>query len=303
VRDRLTGNRLTNAARAICSPAGVAGIALEAAWLTAHVASYPFGLTREKRREIDRYTTGGLPPVQRGLLVSDVEAAGTPILLLHGMVDNRSIFTLLRRGLRRRGFGRIAAINYSVLTTDIPSAARRLAGDVEQLCAETGYERVHIVGHSLGGLIARYYVQRLGGDERVHTLVCLGTPHNGTYAARLVPKRIAGQLRPDSDVIAELAQPARNCRTRFISVWSDLDQLIVPKQSARIDHPDLRAHNMLVRGLGHLSLPVDGRVVHAICMTLAHLDQDGSSLAGNVLDLRGRPAARKPVGTRGSITG
>ena len=74
------------------------------------------------------YAVGALPPAQRGLVVRDVEAAGTPILLLHGMVDNRSIFTLLRRGLRRRGFGRIVAMNHSVLTHDIPSAARRLAG-------------------------------------------------------------------------------------------------------------------------------------------------------------------------------
>jgi pimeloyl-ACP methyl ester carboxylesterase len=278
------------------------GIALETVWVAAHVASYPLGLTREKRREVSRYTLTGLPPSQRGLVVADVEAAGTPILLLHGMVDNRSIFTLLRRGLRRRGFGRIVALNYSVLTHDIPDAARRLAGHVEQLCAETGYERVHIVGHSLGGLIARYYVQRMGGDERVHTLVCLGTPHSGTEAARLVPRRVAGQLRPDSDVIAELAQRAPGCRTRFISVWSDLDQLIVPKRSARIDHPDLNAHNMLVRGLGHLSLPVDGRVVHAICTTLAHLDHDGASKQGRVLDLRDKRVVPKSQAKRGSLS-
>jgi len=298
VRDRLTG-----AVRAICTPVGVLGIALETVWVAAHIASYPLGFTRERQREFDRYTLAGLPPVQRGLIASDVEAAGTPILLLHGMVDNRSIFTLLRRGLRRRGFGRIVAMNYSVLTHDIPSAARRLAGHVEQLCAESGYERVHIVGHSLGGLIARYYVQRLGGDERVHTLVCLGTPHAGTHAARLVPRRFAGQLRPDSDVIAELAQPAAECRTRFISVWSDLDQLIVPKRSARIDHPDLNARNMLVRGLGHLSLPVDGRVVHAICTTLAHVDHDGSAAHANVRDIRDKAPARKPGPARGSLIG
>ncbi|MFL6239953.1 MAG: esterase/lipase family protein [Actinomycetes bacterium] len=296
-------DKLKTAARAVCSPAGVLGIALETAWVATHVASYPFGLTREKLRELDRYSLADLPPLQRGLHVADVEAAGTPILLLHGMVDNRSIFTLLRRGLRRRGFGRIVAINYSVLTHDIPSAARSLAGRVERVCAETGYERVHIVGHSLGGLIARYYVQRLGGDERVHTLVCLGTPHGGTHAARLLPRRIAGQLRTDSDVIAELAQRAPGCRTRFISVWSDLDQLIVPKRSARIDHPDLHAHNVFVRGLGHLSLPVDGRVVHAICTTLAQLDSAGNSTSAQVVDLRDKAPARKPARKRGFLIG
>ena len=51
--------------------------------------------------------------------------------------------------------------------------------EVERIVAETGFERIHIIGHSLGGLIARYYVTRLGGDARVHTLVTLGTPHDG----------------------------------------------------------------------------------------------------------------------------
>ena len=121
--------------------------------------------------------------MQRGLVISDVEAAGTPILLVHGMVDNRSIFTVLRLGLRRRGFGRVTTMNYSPLTSDIRVAAAQLAEEVEALVAETGYERIHVIGHSMGGLIARYYVTRLGGDERVHTLVTLGTPHHGTYIA------------------------------------------------------------------------------------------------------------------------
>jgi triacylglycerol lipase len=153
------------------------------------------------------------------------------------------------------------------------------------MCEETGYERVHIVGHSLGGLIARYYVQRMGGDAHVHTVVCLGTPHEGTMAARLLPQRVVGQLRPGSSVLRELSQPAAGCRTRFLAIWSDLDQLIVPKQSARIDHPDLLVRNVLVRGLGHLSLPIDGRVVHEICATLAHLDHAGATLTPGVTSI------------------
>ena len=76
-------------------------------------ARAPFA--RRPATEGDRLGVASLPPVQRGLVIGDVEAAGTPILLVHGMVDNRSIFTLLRRGLRRRGFGRVIALNYSPL--------------------------------------------------------------------------------------------------------------------------------------------------------------------------------------------
>ena len=95
--------------RALCSPAGVVGAALETAWVSTHLALYPFGLPAapRTRRSATGTASTHLPPLQRGLVIGDVEAAGTPILLVHGMVDNRSIFTLLRRGLRRRGFGRV----------------------------------------------------------------------------------------------------------------------------------------------------------------------------------------------------
>lgn len=261
-------------ARTLLSPTTARGVAVEAAWITAHLAMYPLGLVEEQLRlQQERHSIEDLPPAQRGLLVGDVEAAGTPIVLVHGIFDNRSIFTLLRRGLHRRGFGSTYALNYSALTDDIRAVAGRLGTLIDQVCEETGHERVHVIGHSLGGLIGRYLVQRLGGDERVHTLVTLGSPHSGTLPARIVPLETARQMRIDSDIIAELAEPAPGCRTRFVAFWSDIDQLVIPRSHARVEHPDLRARNVLVQGVGHLSLPVDGRVVREIAATLALLDE------------------------------
>jgi triacylglycerol lipase len=260
------------------------------AWIAAHAGLYPLGLSAERRRELareerERFTLSDLPPVQRGLLMGDVVAAGTPIILVHGLVDNRSIFTLLRRALRRRGFGRVMTLNYSPLTQDVRTVAARLAQLVEKTCEETGYERVHVIGHSLGGVIARYYVQRLGGDARVHTLCTLGSPHTGTFAAHLLPQKLVRQLRPGSDLMQELAEAAPDVRTRFVAFWSDLDQLIVPKRSARIDHPDLSARNVLLNGVGHMSLPIDGRVVREIATLLAHLDVDGVTVTAGVTSI------------------
>jgi pimeloyl-ACP methyl ester carboxylesterase len=272
--------------------------------VAAHAVTYPFGVVEEKATpDVERFTLEGLPPVHRGLIIGDVEAAGTPILLLHGLVDNRSIFTVLRRALRRRGFGRIWTMNYHVLTHDVRAAAQRLAATVDAICEQTGYERIHVIGHSMGGIIARYYVQRMGGDARVHTLVTLGSPHAGTRAAHLLPRGVCRQLTPRSDVITELAAPATDCRTRFVSFWSDLDGLISPKASARIDHPDLAARNVFVRGVGHMSLPIDGRVTREIAATLAQLDHQGSTLRQGVTYLE--PAAatetsRVPSATRGT---
>lgn len=281
------GRAAREGATALLSGPGVRGTAVELAWMAAHVALYPLGVARERdcralgpfghQRRLD-----DLPPEQRGLVVFDVEAAGTPILLVHGMVDNRSIFTVLRRGLRRRGFGRVATMNYGPVVGDVRRVARDLAAAVEELCAETGYERVHVVGHSMGGLIARYYVQRLGGDERVHTLVTLGTPHNGTWHAYLLPTGLVRQLRPGSELLAELDEPSPGCRTRHVSIYSDLDQMVVPQRSGRLRHPDLRARNVLMRGVGHMSLPIDPRVVHEVSTTLAQLNADGTTMRAGV---------------------
>ena len=286
VRERLgrTGAGLRRGAASLLTPTGLRGAAVEVGWVAAHAALYPLGVVRDRAAEATdaRRDLAGLSPVQRGLVVGDVEAAGTPILLVHGMVDNRSIFTVLRRALRRRGFRQVLGINYSPLTRDVRLAATQLATRVEGLCEQTGFERIHVIGHSMGGLIARYYVQRLGGDARVHTLVTLGTPHGGTLPAYLVPHRLARQLRPGSDLVAELAEPAPGCRTRFLAVWSDLDQMIVPKRAARVDHPDLDARNVLVRGVGHMSLPIHGSAVREIAATLAQLDSHGATVTPGV---------------------
>lgn len=268
-----------SAKKSLLSPLGVRGVAKEAAWLATHVAMYPFGLVEDQYRHAEqRHTLEGLPPVQRGLIIGDVEAAGTPIILIHGVIDNRTVFAFLRRALNRRGFGRVITLNYSPLSDDIPRVARRLKSLVEKVHRETGYERVHVIGHSMGGLVARYYVQRLGGDKRVHTLVTLGTPHAGTVPARFFPHSVSQQMRPGSDIVRELEEPAAGCRTRMVAIWSDLDQVIIPKRNARIVHPDLNARNVFVRGIGHMSFPVDGRVIHEICTTLSQLDTDGSTL-------------------------
>jgi triacylglycerol lipase len=280
VRGALDGLRY--GARSALSPRVLQGAAVEIGWLTTRLAMYPLGLVSGSGSATQRLNLTGLTPAQRGLLVSNVRAAGTPILLAHGIIDNHTVFALMRRQLLRRGFSSIHTFSYSPLTLDVRRTAERMGDEIERICAESGSEQIHVVGHSLGGLIARYYIQRLGGHERVHTCVTLGTPHQGTIAARLLPWPLVKQVRPDSDLMTELAEPAPGCQTRFVAFYSDVDQLIVPQRRARIRHPDLVASNVRVRGVGHLSLPFHGDVVHQITGVLAHLgeqDDDENTVA------------------------
>ncbi|MEU4742738.1 alpha/beta fold hydrolase [Actinosynnema sp. NPDC023658] len=262
------------------SPGGVRGVAVEAAWLAARTVLYPWGVAEERFKpegHLGAYRTDRLSPRRRARVVSAMEAAGTPIVLVHGFGDNRSAFAVLSGALRRRGFGVVHAVNYSVLTAltgDVRRSAALLGEHVERICEETGSDRVHVVGHSLGGLIARYYVQRLNGDERVRTLVTLGTPHRGTLTAYLLPTSLTRQLRPGSDLLAELDEPSPPCRTRFVVVWSEMDQVVVPQGNARLEHPALVVEEHRIRDSGHLSLPVDPRTLHLIVSAVTRPSDD-----------------------------
>lgn len=273
------------------SAAGVsAALATEIGWIGVHLAMYPLGLVTNavsgNTRSLDRRRGHGLSrlsPIQRGLIHSagGLDVAATPIVLVHGIGDNHTIFAMLGRELRRRGFSSLWTFDYGLFTADVRSTASRLAELVARVSAETGYDRVHIIGHSLGGLVARYFVQRLDGDALVDTLVTLGTPHQGTQAARLASVLpLVRQLTPDSDLMGELAEPAGGCRTRFVAFHTDLDHLIVPGWRARLEHPDLQATNVAVHRVGHMSLTNNRSVAHQIAATLSELDHPEDAAPG-----------------------
>lgn len=224
--------------------------ALEVVVLGGHLLLYPTGVCQEKATSRGQWTR-------------------PPVLLLHGFTDNRSVFALLRRALGAGGLRHVEAYNYSPFTLDLRVTARDLARRVEELCERTGQERVDLVGHSLGGLVGRYYVQRLGGDARVRTLVTLGTPHSGTRVAPFMNAHpLVRQMRPGSEVLAELAAPSPGCATRCVAFWSEFDALMTPVGTARIEHPDLRVENVQVTGIGHLALPAHPAVAAAVRRTL-----------------------------------
>jgi hypothetical protein len=232
------------ALRSLCSPATLTGGLTELAWVGAHVLMYPLGTRTQALRLDPRNRPGEQPPTARALFAADPLAARTTVLLVHGL-------------------------NYSPLLTDVARGAADLGDQLERICEQTGHDRVHVVGHSLGGLIARYHVQRQGGDRRVESLVTLGTPHGGSVLAHVVPTPLIRQLRPGSPVLQELTEPAPDCRTRITAIYSDLDQVVLPTSSGRCDHPDLNARNVLVRGIGHMSLPRRRAVVDEVAATLA----------------------------------
>src|SRR5262245_24431765 len=101
----------------------------------------------------------------------------TPVVLVHGLLGDPTNFGALERALSRRGVRNVACFSYRP-RLDYQSLAARLAERIEDVCGTTRAPRVDVVGHSLGGLVARYLVET-GRGHQVRRLVTLGAPYVG----------------------------------------------------------------------------------------------------------------------------
>ena len=219
-------------------------------------ALYPFGLAETA------LTTGRAA----GDAVRD-----TPVLLVHGYGHNRSGWFLLERALRRAGFTSIHTMNYVAWGRDgVEALAHRLAARVEEVRRLTGADKVHIVGHSLGGVLLRWYAQELGGDEHIATAITVASPHEGTVAAFAGFGPCARDLRPGSAVMRRLAAGTRaTSGTRWMALWSDSDLVVQPSVSAKLRPPALHAENILIKYHGHVAMLTSPRVLRLIVEQLS----------------------------------
>jgi len=180
--------------------------------------------------------------------------------LLHGAFAPPSVFWPLRRYLEDKVDGDIVIWGYGG-TMDVDHQARRFARFVARHHPEGP---VDLVGHSLGGLIARVWAQELGGAPRVERLVTLAAPHHGTAAAFLLPQ--ARDLRPGSPFLARLeASAGALAHVRVTTVAAQGDFMVVPSARALLAQGD--THHL--DEVGHNGLLFSPRVFGIIADALA----------------------------------
>jgi triacylglycerol esterase/lipase EstA (alpha/beta hydrolase family) len=195
------------------------------------------------------------------------EALGNrhPVILLHGFAMNRTNWLWLGRRLAARGIGPLYGTSY-FSPQPVRRSAEELARFVEGVCAREKCQRVDIVAHSLGGVVARYYIERLGGGGRIGRLVTIGSPHRGTVVARYgIGMRSARECRIGSDFWTEIGPIARRDGIQVTSIWSRADAIIEPPESASIAPA---GQDRVFNDLGHLSLLMSPRVLDTVAERL-----------------------------------
>lgn len=203
-------------------------------------------------------------------------SSSTPVLLVHGYLANKSNWYFVERELREVGFDRIHAMNYSPRHADVDRLAETCVLRAHEVMAETGSDRIHLVGHSLGGLVIRKATQARGLTQAA-SVVTVATPHGGVDVARLTGltrsrNQIGVQLRPGSPWLRNLwGESHAMDDTRFVAYYSNLD-LLVPGRRAMMLEPELSATNILMKDHGHLSIMLAPALARSIAQELAAID-------------------------------
>ena len=187
-----------------------------------------------------------LPRTSRGL---------RGVVFIHGYICNRGLWNpWLKRLLKLdRAF---VAISLEPVFASIDDYVPQVERAVRRIEAATGLAPV-IVAHSMGGIVARAWLRsrashkRSDGTEEAARLITIGTPHRGTWLARLALAPNARQMRMGCAWMTELAgrEPPR-LYDLITSWWSECDQIVYPPPSAVFPASEAKQ----LRGVGHIAL-------------------------------------------------
>jgi triacylglycerol lipase len=166
--------------------------------------------------------------------MQDLPTRPRSVVLVHGIWDTARIFQPLFQVLKKNGFQPLAPdLTPSNGDLGLDRLAEQVADFIEKQVPPK--EQFDLVGFSMGGLVSRYYAQRLGGIGRIGRLVTISTPHRGTVWAHTGSNPGSRQMRPNSAFLADLNRDATIlARVKFASIWTPLDLMILPARSSSL---------------------------------------------------------------------
>lgn len=241
----------------------------------------------------------------RGIFEDDWNARPTakrpyPVVLLHGTTDSKGVWQMLGTELRADGYAVFAPDYGTRATGTIEDSVAQVSAYLDVVRQVTGADKLILVGHSQGGLIARLCAA--ADPAGVRHIFCLATPNHGTTQGGIVSplitsrrqehvmrsiiesyfgpagmQQIAGsellaQLNTDGDLLPGIT---------YTCVATRQDTVVVPPETCFLDPGDTppgTVRNVYVQDIDkralvlHQDLPMDRRVraiVHAVCNAIS----------------------------------
>jgi pimeloyl-ACP methyl ester carboxylesterase len=185
-------------------------------------------------------------------------AQGDVVVFVHGFLATAGVFRPLRDAVERETGALTASFTHAP-GVGIRDIAARLAEVVRGF--ESSEVRLHLVGHSIGGVAVRFFVSELGGDRRVAGTVSIASPFAGAPRARHFPGALARELEPGSALLAALRGSRPD--VPHLSIAGGGDRTV--PDGAHFEHGE----RLLVEGAGHNEVLYHPDTVRAVVRRVA----------------------------------
>jgi pimeloyl-ACP methyl ester carboxylesterase len=201
-------------------------------------------------REVSLFRADVLPIVPRALPGDDV------VVLVHGFLATAGVFRPMRARIERETGALVASFSHA------PGlGVKRIAMQLAKIVARIPHgTRIHLVGHSLGGLVSRWYVQELGGFERVAQTISIATPFGGARLAEKIRVFVGNDLHAASGVLTRLRERAHAHDVPHTSIAGTADHMVTPSERARFP----RGEHLVLEGRGHNGLLFDREAIDRV---------------------------------------
>jgi triacylglycerol lipase len=190
-------------------------------------------------------------------------ASSPPVILIHGLYHNPSAWIRLRGQLKRAGYDRVYAFKYSSFRSDFQGVFRGLEQWITEIGRGFPGESVILVGHSMGGLLAKAYAAREDPSQgpRAQAVITLGTPFGGSKAVVFGIGNLARSLGFGGTLIHDLEGRQTPAEVPCIAFHSPVDNMVLPAESLR---PPADWQEEVTAPLCHLAMLYHGPTVKRV---------------------------------------
>jgi pimeloyl-ACP methyl ester carboxylesterase len=183
------------------------------------------------------------------------------VVLVHGFAGSSTGWFAVRRALCADG-RTVVSFDYPPWASSVDELADQLVETVQDVLAATGAGKVHLVGHSLGGVIVALALTRDRLAGRVDLVITLGSPFSGSpWAGMLAVAPLVRALRPGSRLLRRLAAAPAPEGVRWLAFASTLDPIVPAHRAVPANR---QATRVVIDAAGHCGMLLDPDVIARI---------------------------------------
>ncbi|MBI3583213.1 MAG: alpha/beta hydrolase [Nitrospinae bacterium] len=203
---------------------------------------------------------------------SSAQDTQNPIILIHGYMMRGLVMYPIKRRLNKDGYKNVYLFTYSPPWLNIDNFSRQLRDKIESVKKRTGAEKVDLICHSMGGLVAINYINYHSGNRNIDRLITLGTPFGGSKLWSFSIGKCGREMKPGSEFLKKLNIPSSGINTT--AIYTTFDEMVIPYEYGKLEG----ANNIGMNYIGHVGLLFSRSVYKVIREALMSSQSSQNSL-------------------------